>query len=154
MKNKIKENTRQRFIEGEFNANMVCQAYENAEKLGGDPARVFAWGCSAGGTLSCGLARRLANKGEAARLKGIMNLAGGTMHPDNVPERLRGRYKAVRENGEGVPIVDRHVMDVFNGEFVSSRSSSFLPHPSLLVLSRKCGGRWRRGAGVGRRGGL
>lgn len=48
-----------------------------------------------------------------------MNLAGGTMHPDNVPERLRGGgYKAVYETAERVPVVDRHVMGVFNGEFL------------------------------------
>ena len=40
------------------------------------------------------------------------------MHPENVPKRLREQYRAVYENAEGVPIVDRHVMDVFNGEFV------------------------------------
>ncbi len=62
------------------------------------------------------MAKRLAEKGQKAKLKGIMNLAGGTMHPENVPERLQGQYKAVYENAEGVPIVDRHVMDVFNGE--------------------------------------
>ena len=79
---------------------------------------MFAWGCSAGGTLSCGLAKRLAEKGQQHKLKGIMNLAGGTMHPDNVPERLAGQYKAIYENAVDVPIVDRHVMDVFNGQTV------------------------------------
>ena len=91
------------------------QAYDRASDLGADKNRVFAWGCSAGGTLSCGLARRLAEKGLKGKLKGIMNLAGGTMHPDHVPERLKAQYRAVYENAEGVPIVDRHVMDVFNG---------------------------------------
>jgi versiconal hemiacetal acetate esterase len=62
-------------------------AYAHAKELGADTSKVFAWGCSAGGTLSCGLAKRLAEKGQKGKLKGIMNLAGGTMHPDNV---LRG----------------------------------------------------------------
>ncbi|PMD45575.1 alpha/beta-hydrolase [Hyaloscypha variabilis F] len=89
-------------------------AYDNAEKLGGDQSKVFAWGCSAGGTLSCGLAKRLAEKGQHKKLIGIMNLAGGTMHPGNVPDHLRDQYKAVEENAVDVPIIDRHVMDTFN----------------------------------------
>jgi versiconal hemiacetal acetate esterase len=94
------------------------RSYDHAEKLGADTSKIFAWGCSAGGTLSCGLAKRLAEKGQKGKLKGVMNLAGRPMHPDNVPERLRGQYKAVYENAEGVPIVDRHVMDGFNSEFL------------------------------------
>lgn len=84
-----------------FNA---LQAYDNAEKLGGDQSKLFAWGCSAGGTLSCGLAKRLGEKGQQEKLKGIMNLAGGTMHPENVPDRLKDKYKAVYENATDVPI--------------------------------------------------
>lgn len=38
------------------------------------------------------------------------------MHPDNVPERLKDQYKAVYENAKNVPIVDRHVMDIFNSK--------------------------------------
>ncbi len=45
-----------------------------------------------------------------------MNLVGGTMHPDNVPEHLKDQYKAVIENAFDVPIVDRHVMDIFNSK--------------------------------------
>lgn len=43
------------------------------------------------------------------------------MHPGNVPERLAGQYKAVYENAADVPIVDRHVMDVFNGKNPKAR---------------------------------
>jgi versiconal hemiacetal acetate esterase len=38
------------------------------------------------------------------------------MHPDNVPEHLKDQYKAVIENAFDVPIVDRHVMDIFNSK--------------------------------------
>ncbi|KAH8594259.1 Alpha/Beta hydrolase protein [Bisporella sp. PMI_857] len=89
-------------------------AYDNAEKLNGNRCKVFAWGCSAGGTLSCGLAKRFVEKGLKDKLAGIMNLAGGTMHPDNIPDHLKDQYKAVYENAVDVPIVDRHVMDIFN----------------------------------------
>ena len=46
-----------------------------------------------------------------------MNLAGGTMHPDNVPDSLKDQYKSVYENAVDVPIIDRNVMDKFNGKF-------------------------------------
>jgi versiconal hemiacetal acetate esterase len=105
-----------------FNAS---QAYENAEKLGGDQSKLFSWGCSAGGTLSCGLAKRLGEKGQQEKLKGIMNLAGGTMHPENVPDRLKDQYKAVYENATDVPIVDRHVMDIFNSKQAQHHQPTF-----------------------------
>ena len=117
--------------------NMLIQAYDNAEKLGGDQSRVFAWGCSAGGTLSCGLAKRLAEKGQNTKLIGIMNLAGGTMHPDNVPDHLRDHYKSVEENGVGVPIIDRHVMDIFNG---SLHPDSIFKWSRRIAKSEACVG--------------
>jgi versiconal hemiacetal acetate esterase len=54
-----------------------------------------------------------------------MNLAGGTMHPENVPDRLKDQYKAVYENAADVPIVDRHVMDIFNSKPAQNHQPTF-----------------------------
>ena len=47
----------------------------------GDLRKVFAWGISAAGNLSCGLAERFVEKGQKHKLAGIMNIAGGNDAP-------------------------------------------------------------------------
>ncbi|KEF54578.1 uncharacterized protein A1O9_09020 [Exophiala aquamarina CBS 119918] len=88
--------------------------YEHAASLGGDQNKIFMFGCSAGGSLSLGTAHKLIELGRKGQLKAVLNLAGGTVHPDNVPEKLRSLYRAMDENAEGVPIIDRDAAQIIN----------------------------------------
>lgn len=77
---------------------------------------MFCFGCSAGGTFSLATAHKLIEKGKGDILKGVINCAGGTVHLDFVPERFRGRYNAMKENGSGTPIIDTATTRMVNGK--------------------------------------
>nr|RBQ90480.1 hypothetical protein FVER53263_07643 [Fusarium verticillioides] len=88
--------------------------YENASKLDGDQGRVFMLGSSCGGTLSLATAHRLIEHGRAGQLKGAINLAGGTVHPANVPKHLQHLTKSMEENATDVPIIDGQTAKMIN----------------------------------------
>ncbi|WKT42046.1 Alpha/Beta hydrolase fold [Fusarium oxysporum f. sp. vasinfectum] len=88
--------------------------YENASKLGGDQRRVFMLGSSCGGTLSLATAHRLIELGREGQLKGVINMAGGTVHEANVPKHLQHLMKSMEENATDVPIIDGQTAKMIN----------------------------------------
>ncbi|SCO80840.1 related to Putative sterigmatocystin biosynthesis lipase/esterase STCI [Fusarium oxysporum] len=88
--------------------------YENASKLGGDQKRVFMLGSSCGGTLSLATAHRLIELGREGQLKGVINMAGGTVHEANVPKHLQHLMKSMEENATDVPIIDGQTAKMIN----------------------------------------
>ncbi|KAF4434142.1 sterigmatocystin biosynthesis lipase esterase STCI [Fusarium acutatum] len=88
--------------------------YENASKLGGDQRRVFTLGSSCGGTLSLATAHRLIELGREGQLKGVINMAGGTVHEANVPKHLQHLVKSMDENATDVPIIDGQTAKMIN----------------------------------------
>ncbi|KAF5655277.1 lipase esterase [Fusarium sp. NRRL 25303] len=88
--------------------------YENAAKLGGDQKRVFMLGSSCGGTLSLATAHKLIELGREGQLKGVINMAGGTVHESNVPKHLRHLMKSMEENATDVPIIDGQTAKMIN----------------------------------------
>ncbi|KAF5707585.1 sterigmatocystin biosynthesis lipase esterase STCI [Fusarium mundagurra] len=88
--------------------------YENASKLGGDQRRVFMLGSSCGGTLSLATAHRLIELGRQGQLKGVINMAGGTVHEANVPRHLQHLMKSMEENATDVPIIDGQTAKMIN----------------------------------------
>ncbi|KAI1028612.1 hypothetical protein LB503_002725 [Fusarium chuoi] len=88
--------------------------YENASKLGGDQKRVFMLGSSCGGTLSLATAHKLIELGREGQLKGVINMAGGTVHEANVPKHLQPLMKSMEENATDVPIIDGQTAKMIN----------------------------------------
>ncbi|KAL5601622.1 hypothetical protein FOBRF1_009155 [Fusarium oxysporum] len=88
--------------------------YKNASKLGGDQKRVFMLGSSCGGTLSLATAHRLIELGREGQLKGVINMAGGTVHEANVPKHLQHLMKFMEENATDVPIIDGQTAKMIN----------------------------------------
>ncbi|KAL5610292.1 hypothetical protein FOVSG1_004973 [Fusarium oxysporum f. sp. vasinfectum] len=88
--------------------------YENASKLGGDQRRVFMLGSSCGGTLSLATAHRLIELGRGGQLKGVINMAGGTVHEANVPKHLQHLMNSMEENATDVPIIDGQTAKMIN----------------------------------------
>ncbi|RGP68729.1 hypothetical protein FSPOR_5200 [Fusarium sporotrichioides] len=89
-------------------------SYENASNLGGDQKRVFMLGSSCGGTLSLGTAHRLLELGRDGQLKGVINMAGGTVHEGNVPKHLQHLMRSMEENATDVPIIDGQTAKMIN----------------------------------------
>ncbi|KAF5247228.1 hypothetical protein FANTH_6485 [Fusarium anthophilum] len=89
-------------------------SYENASKLGGDQKRVFMLGSSCGGTLSLATAHKLIELGREGQLKGVINMAGGTVHEANVPKHLQNLMKSMKENATDVPIIDGQTAKMIN----------------------------------------
>ncbi|KAF5684306.1 sterigmatocystin biosynthesis lipase esterase STCI [Fusarium circinatum] len=89
-------------------------SYDNASKLGGDQKRVFMLGSSCGGTLSLATAHRLIELGREGQLKGVINMAGGTVHEGNVPKHLQHLMKSMKENATDVPIIDGQTAKMIN----------------------------------------
>ncbi|KAF5604317.1 sterigmatocystin biosynthesis lipase esterase STCI [Fusarium pseudocircinatum] len=89
-------------------------SYENASKLGGDQKRVFMLGSSCGGTLSLATAHKLTELGREGQLKGVVNMAGGTVHEANVPKYLQHLMKSMEENATDVPIIDGQTAKMIN----------------------------------------
>jgi versiconal hemiacetal acetate esterase len=86
---------------------MSSQAHDSADELGGDKNKIFCFGCSAGGTLSLATAHKLIELGKGDALRGVINCAGGAIHPDLVPDRFRAKYNAMTEcDTDGVPVID------------------------------------------------
>ncbi|GME29303.1 Alpha/beta hydrolase fold-3 [Neofusicoccum parvum] len=52
--------------------------------------------------------------GKGDVMKGVANCAGGTVHEQGVPPRLKDMYKAMEENSVGVPIIDRQTTQIIN----------------------------------------
>lgn len=96
-------------------SNVRPQTYENATKLGGDQKRVFMLGSSCGGTLSLATAHKLIELGREGQLKGVINMAGGTVHEANVPKHLQHLMKSMEENATDVPIIDGQTAKMING---------------------------------------
>ncbi|KAG5791036.1 hypothetical protein H9Q69_009914 [Fusarium xylarioides] len=89
-------------------------SYENASKLGGDQKRVFMLGSSCGGTLSLATAHKLIELGREGQLKGVINMAGGTVHEANVPKHLQHLMKSMEDNATDVPIIDGQTAKMIN----------------------------------------
>ncbi|KAH7226935.1 Alpha/Beta hydrolase protein [Fusarium oxysporum] len=94
--------------------NGFSWTYENASKLDGDQKRVFMLGSSCGGTLSLATAHRLIELGREGQLKGVINMAGGTVHEANVPKHLQHLMKSMEENATDVPIIDGQTAKMIN----------------------------------------
>ncbi|KAF5570253.1 sterigmatocystin biosynthesis lipase esterase STCI [Fusarium pseudoanthophilum] len=99
---------------GDEKINDNVTTYKNASKLGGDQKRVFMLGSSCGGTLSLATAHRLIELGREGQLKGVINMAGGTVHPANVPKHLQYLMKSMEENATDVPIIDGQTAKMIN----------------------------------------
>lgn len=94
------------------------QAHDSADELGGDQSKVFCFGCSAGGTLSLGTAHKLIELGKGDLLRGVINCAGGAVHPEFVPDRFRAKYNAMTECGsDSVPIINAATARMINGRW-------------------------------------
>ncbi|EAU31008.1 predicted protein [Aspergillus terreus NIH2624] len=90
-------------------------AHDSADELGGDQSKVFCFGCSAGGTLSLGTAHKLIELGKGDLLRGVINCAGGAVHPEFVPDRFRAKYNAMTECGsDSVPIINAATARMIN----------------------------------------
>ncbi|KAG9497480.1 hypothetical protein J7337_010341 [Fusarium musae] len=89
-------------------------AFEGFSWLDGDQSRVFMLGSSCGGTLSLATAHRLIELGRAGQLKGAINMAGGTVHPANVPKHLQHLTNSMEENATDVPIIDGQTAKMIN----------------------------------------
>ncbi|PNP78509.1 hypothetical protein FNYG_08139 [Fusarium nygamai] len=89
-------------------------SYENASKLGGDQKRVFMLGSSCGGTLSLATAHKLIDFRRGGQLKGVINMAGGTVHEAHVPKHLQHLMKSMEENATDVPIIDGQTAKMIN----------------------------------------
>lgn len=63
-----------------------------------------------------GTAHKLLEMGKGDALKGVINCAGGTLHPDFVPDRFRGGYNAMKEMEKDSPIIDAATTRLINGE--------------------------------------
>ena len=88
-------------------------AHANAASIGGDPAKFFSIGGSAGATLALAVANYLvADPAKRSLIKGCAAIVPATMHWSHVPEEYRSMYKSYDEN-VGVPIIDKEVMDFF-----------------------------------------
>ncbi|KAL6406136.1 AB hydrolase superfamily protein B1A11.02 [Ilyonectria robusta] len=89
-------------------------SYENAAKLGGDQSKVFMLGSSCGGTLSLATAHKLIALGRKGQLKGAINMAGGTVCEDYVPEQVHHLMKSMEENAVDIPIINRDTTRMIN----------------------------------------
>jgi dienelactone hydrolase len=92
------------------------QTYEHASTLNGDQGKVYMFGCSAGGSLSLGTAHKLIELGRKGQMRAAINLAGGTVHEENVPAHVQHLYKSMEENATDVPIIDRQATHIINSE--------------------------------------
>lgn len=72
-------------------------------------------GSSCGGTLSLATAHKLIELGREGQLKGVINMAGGTVHEANVPKHLQPLMKSMEENATDVPIIDGQTAKMING---------------------------------------
>lgn len=69
-------------------------------------------GGSAGGGLALMLPNKAMNEGKNL-VAGVVAMVPLTLHPDYVPSEVKPMYKAYRENGTNVPIIDKAAMDTF-----------------------------------------
>ncbi|KAH8674746.1 lipase/esterase-like protein [Tricladium varicosporioides] len=88
-------------------------ALRNAEKLGGDPSKVFTIGASAGGGLALTVADQLIKSGEGSHIQGVVAMVPVTAHPASIPSRYKSSYTAYTDNARGVPIIDADSMQIF-----------------------------------------
>lgn len=93
----------------------LFKSFENAAKLGGDQSKVFMLGSSCGGTLSLATAHKLIELGRKGQLRGAINMAGGTVCEDYVPEQVQHLMKSMEENAVDTPIIDRDTTRMING---------------------------------------
>lgn len=104
--------------------------WENAAALGGSQDAVFAIGESAGACLAMQVTRACIKKGEKSRVRGVVALCPLAAHPASVPERYRSNYTAYDDNMEGVPMIDKKVMDTF---FASAQMDPMDPSHFITV---------------------
>lgn len=72
-------------------------------------------GSSCGGTLSLATAHKLIALGRKGQLKGAINMAGGTVCEDYVPEQVHHLMKSMEENAVDIPIINRDTTRMING---------------------------------------
>jgi len=108
-------------------------ARQNAVSIGGDPAKFFSIGGSAGGALALALANHIV-KDPANRngIRGIAAVVPVALHWSHVPEEYKSMYKAYDDNKEGTPIIDQESMRLF---FESSGARH--DDPSIFVALDK-----------------
>lgn len=108
----------------------MLKTWENAVALGGNQDTVFAIGESAGACLAMQVTRAFIEKGQKSLVRGVVALCPLAAHPASVPKKYREIYTAYDENGEGVPMVDRKVMETF---FESAKMDPMDPSHFITV---------------------
>ncbi|QSZ33964.1 hypothetical protein DSL72_005544 [Monilinia vaccinii-corymbosi] len=88
-------------------------AWNHASELNASNTHAFTIGSSAGGNLALAVGNHLVATGKRNRIQGIVALVPITAHPSSLPAAYAPHHTSYEENGSGVPIIDRHTMDVF-----------------------------------------
>ena len=101
-------------------------AYEHASEIGGDQSKYFSFGGSAGGTLALGVALKLIDAGKRSMIAGVVSLVPSTLHPENVPEAFKAKYKAAEENKDA-PVLDGESLKFFMGKPLPVNSFYVVP---------------------------
>lgn len=94
-------------------ANNTSQANQTAVNLGGDPARMFTIGASAGAGLALCVARKVAlGQSSAATdsVKGVVAFAPYSLHPDHTTTAFQSTHLSYAENGVDAPIINKAAM--------------------------------------------
>ncbi|KAH6886927.1 Alpha/Beta hydrolase protein [Thelonectria olida] len=84
-------------------------AHQNATKFGGDPARMFAMGASAGAGLAFSVTHRIAlghSVADSNAVKGIVALCPYAFHPDNIPQSCQSAHSSFEDHNENTPMID------------------------------------------------
>lgn len=106
-------------------------AYSNAERLGGDPAKCFVLGGSAGAALALQTVQRLVSKAETkSRVRTCIAFSPIAVHPKAVPEKYISIYTAYTDNAVDTPVITAKVMlQTFPacGMEAAPRDPDFLP---------------------------
>ncbi|KAF2404502.1 hypothetical protein EJ06DRAFT_541041 [Trichodelitschia bisporula] len=111
---------------------------ENARALGGVEGKVWTVGASAGGGSALGLALKLVDEGLGDKVAGIVSQVPVTVHPDAVPERLRGEYTSYEEHKEHTVNSKEAMYTFWNayGAPPTDKYASPLLHPKLAELPK------------------
>ncbi|KAG9531315.1 hypothetical protein KCU93_g2065, partial [Aureobasidium melanogenum] len=83
---------------------------ENAQSFGGDPAKIYTIGDSAGAQMALGITRKVKTgqvEVPSDSVKGVVALVPAAFIPGFVPKAYEQEYTAFEENATNVPILDR-----------------------------------------------
>lgn len=95
-------------------------------------------GASAGGNLAFGTALRFIEQGNGDLIKGVVALVPVTVHPDAVPESMRGRYTSYKTNAD-ITVNTASAMKTFFEAYdapADDKFTSCLLYPRLKDLRR------------------